>query len=58
MLDILATVAPHVLSTVGTSALVAAFLPRPAEGSRWSGVFALVDFLAANWMNARNGGPK
>lgn len=58
MLDLVLTLAPHVFSAVGVSALGAAILPRPSAESGWAKVFALLDFVAANWMNARNGGPK
>jgi hypothetical protein len=46
------------LTAVGGAALLAAVLPRPAETSRLAIVFRVLDLVAANWLNARNGGPK
>jgi hypothetical protein len=47
----------NVLSVVGGSAIVAAVLPKPSE--RAYKVFLivrkLVDFIGANWFNAKNG---
>jgi hypothetical protein len=45
------------LAVPGAAAILAALLPRPAEGSRFAPVFRLLDLLAANWINARNAKP-
>lgn len=44
------------LTTIGGASLLAAILPRPAEGSRWALIFKALDLVAANWLNARNSG--
>lgn len=54
MLDILLNHSDEVLAAVGGSAVLAALLPRPPEGSKWAVVFKLLDILAANWAKARN----
>lgn len=46
--------ADYGLTVVGGASILAALLPRPANGSRLSGIFKVLDFLAANWLNARN----
>lgn len=45
-----------VLSVVGGASVLAAMLPRPAEGTALALAFKLLDILAANWMQARNAG--
>lgn len=42
------------LTAMGGASLLAAILPRPAEGSRWAFAFRALDMVAANWLNARN----
>lgn len=42
------------LTTMGGASLLAAILPRPAEGSRLTIIFRVLDIIAANWLNARN----
>ena len=39
---------------VAAAAAIAAILPQPAEGSKWSLVRKVVDFLAINVGNAKN----
>jgi hypothetical protein len=45
-------VASYALTAVGASSILAAVLPRDP---RVAWVFRVLDLLAANWMNARNG---
>ena len=46
-----------VLATVGGSAIVAAFLPKPTDEAYkiFLIVRKIVDFVGANWFNAKNG---
>lgn len=45
------------LATIGTGALGAAILPKPSSTALviFKVVRAVVDFIGANWMNAKNG---
>ncbi len=47
----------NVLSVVGGSAIVAAVLPKPSDNAYkiFLIVRKLVDFIGANWFNAKNG---
>lgn len=46
----------QVLTAIGGASVLAALLPRPAQGSKLGALFGLLDLLAANWLNARNAG--
>jgi hypothetical protein len=43
-----------VLAATGAAAHLAALLPRPAPGSALAALFWLLDWLAGNYLNARN----
>ena len=47
----------NVLSVVGGSAIVAAILPKPSDNAYkiYLIVRKVVDFVGANWFNAKNG---
>ena len=47
----------NVLSVVGGSAIVAAVLPKPSENAYKVFIIVrkIVDFVGANWFNAKNG---
>ena len=47
----------NILSVVGGSAIVAAVLPKPSDNAYkiYLIVRKLVDFVGANWFNAKNG---
>ena len=47
----------NVLSVVGGSAIVAAVLPKPSENAYKVFILVrkIVDFVGANWFNAKNG---
>ncbi len=47
----------NVLATVGGSAIAAAFLPKPSANAYqiFLIVRKIVDFVGANWFNAKNG---
>lgn len=47
----------NVLSVVGGSAIVAAVLPKPSDNAYkiYLIVRKIVDFVGANWFNAKNG---
>ena len=47
----------NILSVVGGSAIVAAVLPKPSDRAYkiFLIVRKLVDFVGANWFNAKNG---
>ena len=42
------------LSVVGTAALIAAVTPTPKDDAAVAQLRKVVDFLAANWGNAKN----
>ena len=46
----------NVLSVVGGSAITAAFMPKPSDNAYkvFLIVRKLVDFIGANWFNAKN----
>lgn len=49
-----ANVAISILSTMGGSAGLAALLPKGTPGTAWGGIRKVLDFIGANWGNAKN----
>lgn len=56
-MEIITTYVLPLFALSGFASLLAALLPRPAEGSSLGVIFHLIDALAMNWLNARNAKP-
>ncbi len=56
VLDVTTTVVSTAFTTVGVSAFAAALLPKPSVNAVkvYKLVRTVVDFIGANWINAKN----